>query len=348
MISTPAAPMPEPEPSVEESRAKEVTTSQPTIDVTHVTPEVADDEPSHTETVALGREITPATAVFEAAAPMAEEVVPWVLIPKLFRGLSALSVLPQLIEGRTFSVHIPEAPESVEPMAIADVPPPSDVAADLLEGGLSTYFLEGLLARPKEPTAVPSLFYSSVMAQFIMSQLLTSLASATEVPDMVRLVNEAFQCLGGFNLDLRQAYNRLFHLLCLHRRLLMLEGALEKLPPRESIALKLGSVQEQIKTLQGTALHILDDFNYVSKLADGLRYSIRELRIVLDNLEKELAQREANLVKLGDVHADFGNRIERLNRIAQSEKRVAAIDEELTRVRTAAEELTNLLKQDFL
>lgn len=38
---------------------------QPTIDVTHVTPEVADDE-----------EITPTTTVFEAAAPMAEEVVP--------------------------------------------------------------------------------------------------------------------------------------------------------------------------------------------------------------------------------------------------------------------------------
>lgn len=92
------------------------------------------------------------------------------------------------------------------------------------------------------------------MAQLIMSQLLTSLASANDVPDMVRLVNEVFQCLGGFNLDLRQAYDRLFHLLCLCRRLLILEGALEKLPMRESIAPELGSIQEQIQALQGTAL----------------------------------------------------------------------------------------------
>lgn len=135
---------------------------------------------------------------------------------------------------------------------------------------------------------------------------------------MVRLVNMAFQCLGRFNLDLWQDYDRLLHLLCLRRRLLTLQGALEKLPPRDSIDPELGSIQEQIRTLQDTAHHFLDDFNYISKLADGLRYSIRELRLLLGDLEKELACREADLVSLGDAYADFGNRIERLNNIAQS------------------------------
>lgn len=59
---------------MEEPRAQEVITSQPAIDVTHMTPEVVDDEPSHTEIVALGGEITPAIAVFEVVAPMAEEL----------------------------------------------------------------------------------------------------------------------------------------------------------------------------------------------------------------------------------------------------------------------------------
>lgn len=132
------------------------------------------------------------------------------------------------------------------PMVIADIPPPSDVIAYLLKGGLDISAFEGLLVRPKEPVGVSSLFYSHVMAQLIISQLLMSLANSTEVFDMVRLVNEAFQCLGSFNLALWQTYDRLFHFLCLRRLLLMLEGALEKLPLRENIAPELGSIQEQI------------------------------------------------------------------------------------------------------
>lgn len=181
--------------------------------------------------------------------------MPRVLVPGLFRMLPALSTLPRLMEGNSllyitgafrlcqincilslshpsnslifltrrsgFSVHINEASQSMVPMAIIEIPPPSDVTASMLKGDLDTSPFEGLLARPEEPVGVPSLFYSPVMAQLIISQLLTSLASAIEFSDMVRLVNEAFQCLSGFNLDLRQAYDRLFHLLCLRRRLLM-------------------------------------------------------------------------------------------------------------------------------
>lgn len=63
---------------------------------------------------------------------------------------------------------------------------------------------------------------------------------------------------------------------------------------------------------------------------------------------KELAQRELDLVKLGYAHANFGNRIERLNHIAQSAEQAAALEEELAGVRKAAEELADLLKQNFL
>lgn len=83
-------------------------------------------------------------------------------------------------------------------------------------------------------------------------------------------------------------------------------------------------------------------------MADGLRYSIREVRIILDDLEKELAQRETDLVKLGDAHANFESRIERLHDTAQSTEQAAALEEELARVRKVAEELAVLLKQDFL
>lgn len=62
--------------------------------------------------------------------------------------------------GRTFSVHIPEAPESVVPMAIAEVPPPSDVAADLLEGVLDTSFLRVYWQGPRSRLGLLPLLFS--------------------------------------------------------------------------------------------------------------------------------------------------------------------------------------------
>lgn len=103
-----------------------------------------------------------------------------------------LSSLPRLMEGWAFLVHIPEVPESLTSMAIPDIPPPSNVATNLLTKGLDTSPFEGLLARPEEPVGVPFLFYSPLMAQLLISLLLTSLASATEISDIVWLVNEAF------------------------------------------------------------------------------------------------------------------------------------------------------------
>lgn len=70
--------------------------------------------------------------------------------------------------------------------------------------------------------------------------------------------------------------------------------------------------------------------------------------IVLNDLKKELARREVDLVSLGDAYVDFGNRIERLNNIARNEEQIAALKEELWHLHKAAVELAILLKQDFL
>lgn len=44
----------------------------------------------------------------------------------------------------------------------------------------------------------------------------------------------------------------------------------------------------------------------------------------------------------------IGNRIERLNNIAQSAEQVATLEEELGRVHKVAKELADLLKEDLL
>lgn len=58
----------------------------------------------------------------------------------------------------------------------------------------------------------------------------TKLMAAIEVSDMFHLVNEAFQCLGAHNLDLRKTYDQVFNLLCFWKRFFALESAMEKLP----------------------------------------------------------------------------------------------------------------------
>lgn len=49
---------------------------------------------------------------------------------------------------------------------------------------------------------------------------------AIEVPDMVQIVNEAFQCLNVFNLDLRKVYDQVSDLLYLRRKFLTVERGL--------------------------------------------------------------------------------------------------------------------------
>lgn len=58
--------------------------------------------------------------------------------------------------------------------------------------------------------------------------MMSNLLTVTEVSDIVQLV-KAFQCLRTFNLNLRGAYDQIFDLLCLRRKLLAMEDTLKKL-----------------------------------------------------------------------------------------------------------------------
>lgn len=115
---------------------------------------------------------------------------------------------------------------------------------------MDTSSFEGLIPRPTELAGAPFLFYSPRMAQFIISTLLPSLTTESKVSNIVRLINEAFQCSNAFSLDLRKIYDQIFHLLCLRRRFLTLEGALQKLSPNGSINSELGAIGEQLNLLE--------------------------------------------------------------------------------------------------
>lgn len=70
-----------------------------------------------------------------------------------------------------------------------------------------------MMIRPPEPTKpieAPSLYFFPAVAQHVKSTTMSTLMSETEVSDMVRLVKEAFQCLGTFNLDLLAVYIKFF------------------------------------------------------------------------------------------------------------------------------------------
>lgn len=55
---------------------------------------------------------------------------------------------------------------------------------------------------------------------------IVDLMVAIEVPDMVQIVDEAFQCLNVFNLDLRKVYDQVSDLLYLRRKFLTVERGL--------------------------------------------------------------------------------------------------------------------------
>lgn len=82
----------------------------------------------------------------------------------------------------------------------------------MLEVDISSF--EGLIPRPLEPIGV----FLPLLPQYGTTYNVDPIVESygfMEVFDMVWLVNEAFQCLGAFNIDLRKAYHHIFNLLCL-------------------------------------------------------------------------------------------------------------------------------------
>lgn len=127
----------------------------------------------------------------------------------------------------------------------------------------------------------------------------------------------------------------------LSRRFLSLEGTLGKLSSSGSVDPELGNIGRQINILEGTTRRIVDDFNDVLRIPDGIKFSIWDLQRTLKDLEKDLVWREAKLL-LADVYVDFGHHIERLttqrDNIAQSVEQTTALEVELERLQKTMEE----------
>lgn len=83
---------------------------------------------------------------------------------------------------------------------------PKDVeedAAALLMLEIEVSPFKGLIPKTLELVAAPSLYFFLTMVQYLMSTMVSNLMVATEITDMIKLVNEAFHCLGTFNLGLQ-------------------------------------------------------------------------------------------------------------------------------------------------
>lgn len=126
-----------------------------------------------------------------------------------------------------------------------------------------------------------------------------------------------------------------------------MEGALEKIPSSDTVALKLRNIQGKINFLEDTTHHILDAFNCVSRITNGLRFT-RVLQLTLKHLEKDLAHQETKLVALGNAHVNFRCHIERLINVSWSVEQATAFEAELEHLSKAIEEQSHLLMQDFL
>lgn len=58
--------------------------------------------------------------------------------------------------------------------------------------------------------------------------------------------------------------------------------------------------------MEGITLEIVEDFSHVLQIIEGIKFTMRELKHALKDSEKGLAEKEAQLLELGNVYADFG------------------------------------------
>lgn len=113
--------------------------------------------------------------------------------------------------------------------------------------------------------------------------------ATTEVSNMVKLANEASQCLGGFNLDVRRVYDQVFNLLCLWRKFWMWKTPCRNCHP---VLAPLWSLKELLGT-RSFVRHIsqvVEIFNDVSRNIDGIKFAIKKVTLILDELNQELAK----------------------------------------------------------
>lgn len=84
------------------------------------------------------------------------------------------------------------AGDDVQAIILMDV---EEEMISLLVSGKDDSLFEGMVPRPLEPMGAPSCYFHSIMSRHAISTMISNLKTETKVSDMVRLVNETFQCL---------------------------------------------------------------------------------------------------------------------------------------------------------
>lgn len=202
-----------------------------------------------------------------------------------------------------------------EPSALATEAvqaPPKPTTALALPTTYASPF-EGLVARPLEPVGAPSHFFVPAFAQHVVSTLVASLQTSTDISGMVRLINVAFLCLGIFNVDLRALHDRLYNLLHFRRELLIAETTFKKMTFGEGASTKFQAIVDQIDELQSLSCQVIEDFSDTSERVDETRYKVSMVKLLLSSLAKEFTNLEMELIVLGDVHSNIEQDLEQLS-----------------------------------
>lgn len=99
-----------------------------------------------------------------------------------------------------------------------------------------------------------------------------------------------------------------------------------------------GDIRGQISSLEDTSYYIRDDFNYVSRIIDELKFTIRDFQRTLKGLKKDFARQEAELAALGDAQVDFEYHLKRFTNISRSVEQVIVLEVALECLRKTIEE----------
>lgn len=138
---------------------------------------------------------------------------------------------------------------------VATRPSVTEDMNDLFVAGVNSSPFEGMIHRPLEPVEAPSLFFFFEHDSIRDISVVAKLNGPTEVSNMVQIVKEAFHCICIYNLNLFKTDDQVFNLLCLQKRFLASEGALEKQPSSGSASFELEGVYEQLDSSQGVSCH---------------------------------------------------------------------------------------------
>lgn len=138
---------------------------------------------------------------------------------------------------------------------------------------------------------------------------------------MVRLVNDTFQCLVSFNVDLRALYDEVYNLLRSQRQLLTTESTFKIMIFDKGVSTEFQVIVEQIYQLLGLSSQVIKNISDTSKCVDEMRYKISKVKLLLSSHIKELNNVEKKLTLLVKFHANKEQDLEQLT--AQKDAKAA-------------------------